>query len=144
MQMRLTTLNIEVGLSYEEAVQLIEENKVQLEKYGSRLPLASVGFYVRKRPQNALETGRDKIALVTGVIRTPGDGRTVRILQRAPWQCNAANQHWDQFRSHWKLEKNEAAARKLWQFWYKCAPPPLPSSPPPVDVHVIAPESAHA
>lgn len=120
MQMRLTTLNVEVGLSYDEALELIEENKGQLEKYGSRLPIANVGFYVRKRPVNRLDTGYDHIALVTGLIHVSGDGGNKKILHRAPWHRNAYSPLWDHFKMHWKLEKSEARARKLWNFWYKC------------------------
>lgn len=124
--MRLTTLNVEIGLSYEEAVDMINENKAQLEKYGSRLPLSCVGFYVRKKPKDQLDTGRDRIALVTGFIRIPGDGKQIRIMHRSPWQSNANGTNWDTFKMHWKLEKKEAAARKLWQFWHKCAQRPTP------------------
>lgn len=131
MQIRLSTLHVEIGLPYEEAVQMIDVNKEQLEKYGSRLPIGNVGFYVRRQPKNMLGTGHDRICLVTGVIRYAGDGRDVRVLVRQPWSRNAGNVLWHHFRMHWKLEKNEKSALRQWNFWHKCVHPQPPAPHPP-------------
>jgi hypothetical protein len=65
-QVKLSTVMVEVGLPYEEAEALVEENKRQLETFGSRIRVADVGFYVRRVPKDQLGTGKDFICLVTG------------------------------------------------------------------------------
>ena len=121
VQMIMSTFMTDVGMKYEQAVEIIKGNKEQLEKYGSNMPIRDVGFYIRKNPQNQLGTGRDKIMLITGRIRQAGEGKnSVLATTRYPWDDNAKSQHMYNLKQHWKLCKDEKAARNLWNFWYKC------------------------
>lgn len=120
--MVMSTFITDVGLSYQEAVDIIQSNKDQLEKYGSNLAVKEVGFYIRKHRQNQLGTGRDRILLITGRIRHAGEGKqNVQVSTRSPWDNNAKTQPMNHLKLHWKLCKKEEAAKELWNFWYKCA-----------------------
>lgn len=101
----------------------MEQNKDQIEKHGSFLAIKDVGFYIRKRPKNQLGTGCDRITLVTGELRNASSGgrHAAKILRRNPWQVSASKEEFSRFKDHWKLCKNEIAAKNLWEFWYRCA-----------------------
>jgi hypothetical protein len=60
---------VEVGLPFEEAEEMIEANKKQIQTYGSRVDEAAVGFYIRRHTKDMLGTGKDYICLVTGMIK---------------------------------------------------------------------------
>jgi hypothetical protein len=69
MQVKLSTVMVEVGLSYEEAEPLIEENKQQIQTFGgAKMREADVGFYVRKRSVHRLGSDMDYICLLTGAL----------------------------------------------------------------------------
>lgn len=87
LQMWLTTLEADMGLTYEEACDLLGKNKDQIQRYGSRLPQSKVGFYVKRHPVDRLGTGRDDIVLVTGAIRRVYENQfqPKSVLMRYPW-----------------------------------------------------------
>jgi hypothetical protein len=124
LQVYLTSLVIEVGLNYARAEDVIEENKKQIEEYGSRLLPAEVGFYMRRHPQNILQTGNDRVCLVTGIIKQANDGGSGSkdCLLRYPWSRNATKSLFQDIKTQWKLIKNEATAARLWKFWHGCTP----------------------
>lgn len=123
LQVYLTSLVIEVGLDHERAEELVQENKKQIEEYGSRLLPVDIGFYMRKYPQNILQTGNDRICLVTGTIKQANDGGSggKDCLLRYPWSRNATKSAFRDIKTQWKLIKNEATAERLWKFWHGCA-----------------------
>lgn len=87
VQMCLTTLEADMGLTYDEACDLLGKNKDQIQRYGSRLSKSRVGFYVKRWPEDRLGTGRDDIVLVTGAIRRVYDNQfqPKSVLMRYPW-----------------------------------------------------------
>lgn len=95
LQMSLTTLEADLGLTYEEACDLLGKNKDQIERYGSRLPKSKVGFYAPRNPENRLGTGRDHIILVTGGIKRVSDNwhQPLSAFVRYPWsyKCDLAS-----------------------------------------------------
>ena len=133
VQMIMSTLVTDIGLTYGDAVEIIKSNKEQLEKYGSNMAIRDVGFYIRKQPLNMLGTGRDKIVLVTGRIRQAGEGKNVVMAtMRYPWDNNAKSNNLFTLKQHWKLCKDEKAAKNLWNHWHRyvhqaciCIPGPL-------------------
>lgn len=122
MQISITTLEKDEGLSYEEAVKAMELNKAQIERHGSFLPARQVGFYVKKRPQCILQTGKDRIKLITGQIRNAASSEkfAVKVLQRMPWSAAGIKPELRRVKDEWKLCDNEVYAKDLWDFWYKC------------------------
>lgn len=52
-----------MGCTYEDACQLMEDNKKQIEHYGSRVKERSVGFYIRKEAKNVCGTNKACLAL---------------------------------------------------------------------------------
>lgn len=124
LQVYLSTINVEMGLPFEAAEELIDANKKQIAEYGSRVREAEVGFYVRKTPKNILSTGYDHIILVTGMIRRAYDGGSSNCLIRHAYDKNASKSKLEHTKMQWKPCKNLALAEKLWRFWYKCAPSP--------------------
>lgn len=115
----------DVGLTYDEACEIVESNKDQLEKYGSNMNVREVGFYIRKQPQNCLGSGMDKIVLITGRLRHAGESKHVQATTRTPWDNNAKSSPMYHLKVHWKLCKDEKAAERLWNHWYKCVPRPV-------------------
>ena len=124
----MTTLEKDEGMSYEWAVEAIELNKRQIEKHGSQVPMEKVGFWVKKRPENCLGTGRDRIWLITAELRNAGTtskNAVVKVLHRTPWNAAGVKKEYRRIKSQWKLCEDETAAKNLWNFWYKCAVPSL-------------------
>ena len=127
--MYLTRVQIEMGLTYDAATELVDSNLNMMEEYGSRIKQSEVGFWVRKEPKNRYGTSKDFICLVTGMIKQNNDGQAhmdKKVLQRYPWSRNAGRLQLLDLRHHWKPCTNEKSAKALWTHWYKCAPPLLP------------------
>lgn len=61
--MYLSSVQCEMGCTYEDACQLMEDNKKQIEHYGSRVKERSVGFYIRKEAKNVCGTNKACLAL---------------------------------------------------------------------------------
>jgi hypothetical protein len=119
--MSITTLETDHGLPYKEACEILERNKEKLEKHGSDFAIRNCGFYVRKVPVNRMGTGYDFVCMVTGKIRTGNENKkSPQIFTRRPEDHNMKSHGWFEFSRHWKYCNNEAHAKHLWEFWYKC------------------------
>lgn len=126
LQVYLTTVQIEMGLPFDAAQELMETNLSMMEEYGSRIKQTEVGFYVKRAPDNQLDTGKDFICLVTGLVKQGNDGQAHtgrKVLQRWPWARTASRHTLGHLKNNWKRVTNEKAAKALWAFWYKCASP---------------------
>jgi hypothetical protein len=120
LQVYLTRVFVEVGLTYEAACEIMDSNIEAMNKYGSRIKTKDVGFYVRKQPQNQLGTGKDWVCLATGTIRQASDGRQYtdkEVLMRHPYLRHSTKTAFDKFRMHWK-KADDKLAESLWRFWH--------------------------
>lgn len=68
-----------------------------------------------------LRTNSDYIVLVTGCLRQLHDGGRQNCLKRFPWSKNPAKGGTvPTLKTHWKLCTDEAYAKQLWNFWFRC------------------------
>eukprot|EP00892_Ulva_mutabilis_P012185 jgi/Ulvmu1/9339/UM050_0089.1 len=119
-EMFLTRLDVDMGLPYEDACDLLGKNKVQIETYGSVLPKSKVGFYVPRLAVDRLGTGRDHIMLLTGEIKRASDNRNQKkmVLVRYPWSYTPKRESLSDMNEQWQPVLRASQSSELWEFWY--------------------------